>query len=206
MALKIYIARHGQDRDNVSGILNGHRNEPLTEKGMEQAHEVAEKIRGAGISFDAVYSSPLGRAFETAKTIARAAGSPMPEKEPLLIERNFGIMTGQKISDIEKMCAPNIIKAEVITYFLGPEGAETFPDLMARGKLLLGKVRRRHADGSVLLVTHGDTGKMLYAEYYGLDWKNVLTQFHFGNCELLLLSEDSPAGDAHVFHIPQHNH
>ncbi len=63
-----------------------------------------------------------------------------------------------------------------------------------------------HEDGSILLVTHGDVGKMIYAAYYNLGWKDVLTQFHFGNCELLLLSEDSPATEAHVFKQNQHNH
>jgi len=33
MVLNIYVARHGQDRDNSNGILNGHRDEPLTELG-----------------------------------------------------------------------------------------------------------------------------------------------------------------------------
>jgi len=67
--LKIYLARHGQDTDNIAGILNGRRNESLTEKGIEQAHETADKIKKVGISFDVVYSSPLQRAFETAKII-----------------------------------------------------------------------------------------------------------------------------------------
>jgi broad specificity phosphatase PhoE len=35
--LKLYLARHGQNLDNANGILNGHRDEPLTKKGMEKA-------------------------------------------------------------------------------------------------------------------------------------------------------------------------
>jgi probable phosphoglycerate mutase len=204
--LNIYITRHGQNLDNKDGILNGHRDKPLTEKGIEQAHEVAEKIKETGISFDAVYSSPLQRAFETANIISKTTNSPSPEKEPLLIERDFGIMTGQKVSDIEKLCSPDIIKAEIITYFLHPERAETFPDLMARGKILLDKIKQRYSSGNILLVTHGDIGKMIYTEYYNLDWKQVLIQFHFGNCDLLLLSKNSPAEDSHVFKIDQQNY
>ncbi|MBC7836182.1 histidine phosphatase family protein [Acetobacteraceae bacterium] len=203
--LKIYLARHGQNIDNVAGVLNGHRDEPLTEKGIEQAHEVADKTKEARISFDIVYSSPLVRAFETAKIIAETTKSPVPEIEPLLIERDFGIMTGKNITDIEKLCAPNIIKAEIITYFLDPEGAETFPDLMKRARVLLDKIQEQHETGDILLVTHGDVGKMIYTEYYKLDWKQVLTQFHFGNCDLLLLSEDSSADESHVFKLLQHN-
>ena len=203
--LKIYLARHGQNKDNVEGILNGHRDEPLTEKGIGQAHEIANKIKGVDLSFDLIYSSPLIRAYDTAEIISETIGSTKPVKESLLIERDFGIMTGKKISDIDKFCAPNIIKAEIITYFLDPEGAETFPDLMKRGRILLDKIQKEHKDGNMLLVTHGDIGKMIYAEYYKLDWKTVLTQFHFGNCDLLLMSEDSSPAEAHVFQIPQHN-
>lgn len=204
--LKIYLARHGQDTDNIAGILNGRRDEPLTKKGIEQAHEIADNIKEIGISFDVVYSSPLQRAFETAKIISETTNSPAPEKESLLIERDFGIMTGQNISDVEKLCAPNVIKAEIITYFLNPNDAETFPDLMVRGKLLLDKIQKKHQSGNVLFVTHGDIGKMIYAQYYHLDWKKILTQFHFGNCDLLLLSENSPADESHVFKISQYNH
>ena len=204
--LKIYLARHGQNADNLAGILNGHRDEPLTEKGIEQAHEVADKIKEVGISFDFVYSSPLVRAFDTAKVIAETNNLPTPIAEPLLIERDFGIMSGKKQSDIEAFCAPDVLKTETVTYFLSPEGAETFLDLMQRARKLLDAIRERHQSGNILLVTHGDMGKMIYAEYYNLDWKNILTQFHFGNCDLLLLSEDSSAEKSHVFKLAQYNH
>jgi hypothetical protein len=54
-------------------------------------------------------------------------------------------------------------------------------------------------------VTHGDIGKMIYAAYYNLDWKEILTMFHFGNSELLILSSDTSANEAHVIEIEQYN-
>lgn len=59
---EIFIARHGQNEDNASGILNGHRDLPLTGLGRKQAKELGEGIKAAGLQFDAVYSSPLSRA------------------------------------------------------------------------------------------------------------------------------------------------
>lgn len=70
---------------------------------------------------------------------------------------------------------------------------------MARGKLALDKIKGNHQTGNILLVCHGDIGKMIYAQYYGLSWETILTQFHFANCDLLMLAENSPADDAHVF-------
>jgi len=203
--LKIYLARHGQNEDNANGILNGHRDLPLTDIGIAQAHEVADKIKTTGLIFDSVLSSPLKRASKTAEIIADANGLPKPIVVNELIERDFGKMTGLEQSRIEELCAPDIIKTDTVTYFLSPEGAETFPDLLRRAETLLNKIVEEHKDGSILLVTHGDFGKMIYAQYYDLDWKDVLTLFHFGNSELLLLSPDSTAGEAHVFKIIQHN-
>ena len=128
-----------------------------------------------------------------------------------LIERDFGIMTGQPTSSIVQMCGVDrILATEKINYFLDPEGAETFPDLIERAHRLLSHIEQiitttEKEDSNVLLVTHGDFGKMLYAAYYNLQWEDVLRQFHFGNSEVLLLAKDSPPERAHVFETEQHN-
>ncbi len=203
--LEIYLARHGQDRDNARGILNGRRNEPLTEKGVEQAQALAQRIKEYGIKFNITYSSPLQRAYQTAEIIANTLGLQKPEIIDDLTEREFGMMTGKPHTKIGELCFPNILKTETITYFLSPEGAETFPQLIERAKRLLKYLNDKHKDGNILLVSHGDFGKMLYCAYYNLDWKEVLKMFHFGNSALLLMSSNSKAKDVHVFHIQQHN-
>ena len=47
---------------------------------------------------------------------------------------------------------------------------------------------------------------MLYAAYYNLEWEYVLKMFHFGNSELILLSEKSEYKDPYVINIEQFNH
>jgi probable phosphoglycerate mutase len=204
--LKIYLTRHGQDEDNAEGLLNGRRNRPLTKLGVSQAEELAGRIKNAGLAFEAIYSSPLTRAYTTAETVSRALNMPPPTVLDDLIEHEFGVMTGKPIQDIEKLCAPDIIKTDPIIYFLSPEGAETYPELLERGKKVIAWVKEHHKDGNVLLVAHGTIGKMIYAAYYGFDWRRALTLFHFGNTELVLLSEDSPAEAVHVFKAQQYNH
>jgi probable phosphoglycerate mutase len=119
-----------------------------------------------------------------------------------LIERDFGIMTGRPTSSILDRCASysvNVLVTDSINYFLDPIDAETFPDLVDRAHRLLAHIRTiSSSTPSILLVTHGDFGKMLYAAYYGLGWEEVLGRFHFGNSEVLLLSNDSPPDGAHV--------
>ena len=224
-SLNIYLARHGQDQDNAASILNGHRNQPLTSIGIRQASAVAEKIRSAGLTFDAIYSSPLQRAHQTALIIAsegQCLGSECRNRKSAcdsesavqvmdqLIERDFGIMTGVPAKEIRSRCSGpgELLLTDTISYFLKPEGAETFPDLIERANGVIEDIRQQHEgrDESVLLVTHGDFGKMLYAAYYELKWDDVLKQFHFGNSEVLLLSKDSTSDNAHVFEIKQYNH
>ena len=203
--LKIYITRHGQDEDNAKNILNGRRDTPLTDTGREQALELGLKIKEFGLVFEAIYSSPLIRAFETAEIISKTISGPIPQKEDLLIERDFGIMTGKTKADIIPLCAPDIFSTENITYFLSPKDGETFPEMMDRAGLLLEKLNKAHASGNILLVCHGDTGKIIYSKYYNLDWKTGLSQFHLGNGDLVLLSGDSPAEGAHMFEVKQYN-
>lgn len=204
--ITIYLARHGQDEDNEAGILNGRRDMPLTKLGLEQASQLARKIKDFGLDFDKVYSSPLQRAYQTAKTITDYLQTESPEKIDLLIERDFGVMTGKPTKSIVELCSPDILQAEIITYFLSPQDAETFPELIDRAKVLLSFIEAKHKEEKILLVTHGDFGKMIYAAYYNLSWQEVLTMFHFGNSELLLLSEDSAAENSHIFNADQYNH
>ncbi len=203
---KIYIARHGQNEDNLTGTLNGHRDLPLTPLGFEQAKVLAREIKDAGLVFDVVYSSPLIRAYATAETITNLLGGPKPVILSDLIERNLGVMSGTPIADIKNLPKEKVIQAEIVTYFLEAEGAESFPVLLVRARSVIEDVETRHPNGTILLVCHGDLGKMLYAAYYKLDWKETLRMFHFGNSELILLSPDSKPEDTHVFKYIQHNH
>ena len=65
--MKLWITRHGQTDFNKNKIMQGNVNIPLNETGRAQAAEVREMLKG--ISFDAVISSPMDRAVETASII-----------------------------------------------------------------------------------------------------------------------------------------
>lgn len=200
-----FVIRHGQDRDNAQGILNGHRDTPLTEIGITQANQLACDIKNLNLKIDLVLTSPLLRAKTTADIVTQINSFPSPTIEPLLIERKFGVMTGEKKSNIVKLCSPDIIVSEKINYFLNPTGAETFPDLITRSKKFFSKYDSQYNNKNILLVTHGDIGKMLYCSYYNLKWRDVLTAFHFGNSEMLKLSLDSTIENTKIISIKQYN-
>lgn len=203
---KIYIARHGQDEDNAANILNGHRDQPLTDQGVAQAKTLGRHLREHEIAVDHVLCSPLQRVRRTAEIACEVADLPSPEVHPLLIERDFGIMAGTPVTEIAQNYSGPTLQADPITYFLEPADGETFPENLERCIKYLQDVEDRFADKSILSFTHGDTGKMLFAAFYGIPWQDVLKQFHFGNGEVLILEESRDWRNAKIISQDQHNH
>jgi broad specificity phosphatase PhoE len=201
----IYLARHGQDQDNAAGILNGRRNAALTELGISQAQALAAKIKSGDFAIGKIFSSPLQRAYRTAEIVADSLGLAKPEKVELLIERDFGVMTGKLVADIEPTCAPDIIKCNPVVYFLSPTEGETFPQLFARGQEIVRYFKGLNMTENILLVSHGDIGKMIYAAFYQLEWESVLKEFHLGNSEMVVLDRGSRPEDRFVFTTTQYN-
>ena len=188
--LNIFLARHGEDTDNRKNILNGHRDTQLTDKGVKQAQLLAKRLSNLNISFEHAYSSPLKRAYQTGSIITNKLKIKSPKVCDLLIERNFGELTGQHKDRIDELCGPNILKAPNVTYFLAPKNGETFPFVIKRAKLVLSRIKKSHNSGNILVTTHGDIGKMIYATYYNKPWKDVLKMFDFKNSDVLILSEN----------------
>lgn len=182
---KIFLIRHGQDKDNAQNILNGRRDESLTELGRSQAQKTAEKLRAYPISV--IYSSPLKRAFETAQIIAKELTINDIIIDNDLIERDFGILTGRQKTDIPKY-AKNILAVNGIKYFLDVQGAESFPDLYKRAEFFLNEIQRKHAEQNVLIITHEDAAKMLRAVYYGWTWEEGLKRPNIDNAQVVLLA------------------
>jgi len=99
-------------------------------------------------------------------------------------------MTGKPIKSINLLCSPNVIETERVSYFLNPKGAETFPVLLDRSRKLLRKIIDLDVRQSILLVTHGDFGKMIAAAACGMEWNEVLSKFYFDNTGLIELKGD----------------
>lgn len=189
--LRIYLTRHGQSEDNANNVFNHRLGNPLTELGQKQAIKLTKKLKALKIIFDKVYCSPLERALETARVVSSGLGLPEPEVSKNLSEREFGDLEGKKLEDIAKLCSKTVDIGPFIYCLIGPN-VEPFPKLFERAKKVLEEIKRKHKKGNILLVSHGDIGKMLFAVFYKLSWLKTLKMFNFGNCELIILSKINP--------------
>jgi broad specificity phosphatase PhoE len=91
MASRLYVVRHGQTESSQRKAYSGRSDIPLTEQGKEQARAAAEQLRDVGV--DAVLSSPLIRARDTAQAIADATGAQLTVDERLT-EVDYGDFEG----------------------------------------------------------------------------------------------------------------
>ena len=94
--MNIYITRHSKTVWNQEKRLQGRKDSPLIKEGIENAVALKEYIKD--ISFDCVFSSPIERAYYTAKLLTDNEII----KDDRLMEMNFGILEGKKIEDILK--------------------------------------------------------------------------------------------------------
>ncbi|MGD9909610.1 MAG: histidine phosphatase family protein [Candidatus Izemoplasmatales bacterium] len=97
---EIYLVRHGETDANKNYIVQGRMDNPLNDWGKKQAYQAGEYFKNHGIVVNFVITSPLKRAFDTAKIMTQAMRSTKPIiVHQDLIERNFGEYDGQKIND-----------------------------------------------------------------------------------------------------------
>ena len=156
--------RHGQTADNVAGILQGHRDTPLDEIGRQQARITAERLRKEPC--DAVFSSDLLRAFETAQIIGEAAGVvPVACRE--LREWHLGELEGQPSLELWKnhFGIMNCFNEDLGDIPVpGGESRYTFEKRVA---LCIEEIADRCVGKHVIIVTHTGTMHTLFKHIAG---------------------------------------
>ncbi len=144
MATTIFLVRHGETDWNRERRIQGHSDVPLNENGRMQARALSERLGRE--RFDAVYSSDLARARETAQIAVAPTSLPLIELVELR-EKHFGSWEGLT-SDVALARFP-----EAST---GPWGdGETSDEMSARVVAALRSIAAEHDGGNVLVVTHG---------------------------------------------------
>lgn len=170
MTNTIYIVRHGQTEWNLLGKTQGHGNSDLTPKGIEQAELLADSMTKYPIDY--IYSSDLGRAYQTAEIIGNKLSIEV-EKTEALREMNFGTWEGRIIKDIieedpelYKMWRnePHIAKI--------PQG-ETLSQIKERTDAFIKEINEKYDGKHIVLVTHSLCARIMLLSFLDSDVKNI---------------------------------
>jgi broad specificity phosphatase PhoE len=163
----IFLARHGESDWNVEERFQGHSDRPLTERGRKQARALADLVGAEKI--DAVYTSPLSRARETAEIVAARAGLEAVAL-PDLREVDTGSWSGLSRADVEARFPEGFARWR--SGGSGWENGESYDEMAERVIGALRKIAEDHPDGRVLVISHGGPIRAIHAAAEGLAIKD----------------------------------
>ena len=170
MSKTIYFVRHGQTQWNVLERMQGQWNSDLNELGRRQARQSGRLLGGLGIQ--ALYSSPLDRARQTAGIIGQYVDLPVRYDERIL-EWDCGEWSGHLRADVME-CWPEEWAALLAdTFHYRPPGGENYADLFERARPFVDEVSGLELS-CVAVVSHGMIGKVMVALLMGLDEDETL--------------------------------
>ncbi len=172
--MKIYATRHGQTQWNVLDKICGITDVSLTEKGIEQAKDLAEKVAKMG-DVDRIICSPLERARVTAKYCANKIGCEVLIDERLT-EWNYGVYEGQ-----DRRADGFSFGKTQFGCKLG--GGESLLELSQRVFSLIDEVCEKYENENVRLVCHGGVCRVIEMYFNDMTTKQF-SDFFMGNCEL----------------------
>ncbi|HEX6863861.1 MAG TPA: histidine phosphatase family protein [Thermoanaerobaculia bacterium] len=150
MSLRLFVVRHGETPFNREMRYLGTADEPLSPTGVRQAERLASSL--APLPLQAVYSSPLSRASETARRIAEARQVDL-RLEPRLREQAFGEWEGLTRSEVLERDRDRLLGWEA-DLGLAPPGGESLLSVQERTLALVEELARTHAGEWIVLVSH----------------------------------------------------
>lgn len=160
----------------------------LNEKGKLQAQQLADRFRG--ITLQAIYSSPLERAVETAETLARQNNLEV-HKDPAFNEIHFGDWTGKSFDALSSdECWRRFNSERSATRI---PGGESFLEVQNRAVTALYAIHSQNNNASVAIVSHADVIKAAIG-YFTITPIDLLQRIEISPCtvSVIALDHDTP--------------
>ena len=164
--MNLYMVRHGQTASSRENRFTGSSDPPLTTVGEAMAQAFAQTY--ASTTWEAIYTSPMLRARQTADPLSRLTGVPTTLEDGLK-EIAYGEWEGLRQEDVKRRWP------EAFEYWAddvasrGTPGGETAFHVAARSMRVVEAIRSRHHQGNVLIVSHKATLRVITCALLGLD-------------------------------------
>ena len=172
--MELYVVRHGQTIVNVKGLINARNIIGINNTGKQEAKNAAEQMEKTKI--DLIICSPLRRTKQTCKIINKNKIKVLYDRR--ILERDSRSMQFEKIEKLDLEEWYNIQKTEVY------KNSEGFKSILDRVKNFLEEVKIKYPDKAILIVTHGDVCKAIYAYLNNITDAKEISLFKQENCEI----------------------
>jgi probable phosphoglycerate mutase len=160
-----YLVRHGETEWNAENRFCGRTDVPLAEAGRWQAKSLAKRLKP--IPFEALYSSPLKRALETARLIAESSGL-QPILDARLVELDYGQWEGQTLAEIMKNHPMTFRAWDADPAQVAPPGGESGLQAQERVVSFLDSLAAKYPQGHVLVVFHKTVCRLAICHALGM--------------------------------------
>lgn len=182
--LRILLIRHGETEWNRDRRIMGREEIGLNETGRFQALALKQSL--AAFPLDAVYSSPILRARETAMTLCEERDL-KPSFDERLVEVDYGEWVGKTFLEVRETSGytPYFKRLETP---VAPKG-ETLFQVRDRGIEFLQEMKSRHPDQTIAAVSHADTIKCLLMNTLQIPFENIW-RFRIDNVSVSLFESD----------------
>ena len=184
--LNVYLLRHGQSQWNADGNRYcGRTDIPLTATGIRQAEAVRDQL--ISITFDAIYSSPLERAYITAQ---KAGGGKVVIKDQRLIEADFGMWEGKTREEFIGE-GPTLWERwmdDPLSSRAGGTG-ESGREIIQRVDDFFSEALKRPNCSNILVVGHNGINRLYLAWKLGMDPKHY-RRIHQENSSITMFTLD----------------
>jgi len=157
--MELHFLRHGLTVANVAWILQGHQPGELTVDQIKAFETIAFDQTG----YDDIFCSPLKRCVDTAQYLDLNS----LKLEPLLMERNFGVLEGKNNDEIEAICPEQFLQFRQLSEHFKPDKGESRSEHLQRLQKWLQEVSGNGFD-KILAITHGGTIDFIYRMANGL--------------------------------------
>jgi len=155
--MRIFIIRHGETTSDIDNLYGGDYDDHLTEKGVKQAEELAQKLANHGIQI--IFSSSRIRARETSDILKRTLNIDVEVVDEIRERNGYGILTGTS-KDEAKVNHPELVE-QLKDYRNAIEGAEDYNSFTERVAKGFEHISNSKYD-TVAVVTHGGPIRCLF--------------------------------------------
>jgi probable phosphoglycerate mutase len=170
MPTQVLFIRHGETSWNRVKRIQGHIDIPLAETGIRQAQRLAQRLMKEardGARLDAIYSSDLQRAQQTAQPAAAALGI-APRLVEALRERSYGVFQGHDSEEIAQRYPDDYARWQTRDPGFAPAGGESVRAFYHRIVHAVAAIVANHPGGRIACVTHGGVLDCVYRHARGL--------------------------------------